>query len=537
MKTKYTIIGLALLATIATGGLWWWQAQPARASSTPALELTGVVEARRVPLAAEIGGQVRAVLVEEGQAVKSGQTLARIDTALLEAQLAQAKAAVAAAEANLDLSKAGARPEEIVTAQAVVDQAQAARDGAAKGYENALAILKNPQEIDAQVAQAQAARDSAQRILDQLRAGSRPEDIASAEAALAQAQASLQTTRDQLSTAKTEAASAVEQAANAVRQAQQNYSTAKWQYQYVLDTGNDPVQQKVPDPTTGKPRDNKLNDFQKQLYKDRLDAAELALRNAEQALGQAQLAAENARQAEVTGIQTAEAQAQAAEVTLTKLRNGPTKADLAVAQTAVANAQRTLDLARAMRENPQQLQAAVDAAEAQLTAAEAQLDQARARFELTQAGARPEQILAAEAQLAQARAAQQQIEVQIAKATITAPQDGVVLVRSVEPGQATLPGAMVLEIARLDRLELTVYLPEERFGTATPGQTVQVRVDAYPGRTFTGTVLRLADQAEFTPTSVQTKEDRSRLVYAAVVGLDNPDLALKPGMFAEVTFS
>lgn len=537
MRTKRTLIlSLVLLLALAGGGLWWWRARPASASSVPPLELTGVIEARRVPLAPEVGGRIETLLVEEGQQVTSGEVLAQIDTALLEAQLEQARAAVGVAQANLAQIKAGARAEEIAAAQAAVEQARAARDGAARAYENTLKILKNPQELEAQLVQVQAARDSAQRMLDQVRAGSRPEDIAAAEAGVAQAQAGVQTTRDQLSAAKTRAENAVEQAANALRLAQQNYSTAQWQYQYVLDTGIDPVQQKVQDPTTGKVIDNKLNDFQKQLYKDRLDAAAVALHNAEQALQQAQVAAESARQAEITGIQAAEAQAQTTAATLAKLRNGPRKTDLAVAQTALANAQRALDVARRIRDNPQQLQAAADAAQAQLAAAEAQLAQAQAQLDAIQAGARSEQIGVAEAQVAQARAAQHQIEVQIAKATIRAPQNGLVLSRSAEPGQTAAPGATLLEIARLDRLELTVYLPEGRFGSVTPGQAATIRADAYPGRTFAGTVLRLADQAEFTPTNVQTKEDRSRLVYAAVVGLDNPDLALKPGMFAEVTF-
>jgi HlyD family secretion protein len=113
----------------------------------------------------------------------------------------------------------------------------------------------------------------------------------------------------------------------------------------------------------------------------------------------------------------------------------------------------------------------------------------------------------------------------------------VILTRSAEVGQMALPGATVIEIGRLDQLELTIYLPEEQFGVIVPGQAVQVRVDAYSNRVFDGTVLRMAKEAEFTPTNVQTKEDRARLVYAVVIGLDNPNLALKPGMIADVDFA
>jgi HlyD family secretion protein len=85
-------------------------------------------------------------------------------------------------------------------------------------------------------------------------------------------------------------------------------------------------------------------------------------------------------------------------------------------------------------------------------------------------------------------------------------------------------------------LELRVYLPEDRFGLVTPGQLANVTVDTYPNREFVGTVLQVADEAEFTPSNIQTKEDRVRLVYAVVISLDNPDLALKPGIIADAEF-
>ena len=129
-----------------------------------------------------------------------------------------------------------------------------------------------------------------------------------------------------------------------------------------------------------------------------------------------------------------------------------------------------------------------------------------------------------------------ELDVQIGKQTLLAPWDGVVLTRSIEPGSTALPGSTLLEIGRLDRLELTVYLPEDKFGRVSPGQLANVSVDAYLDRTFDGVVLRLADEAEFTPTNVQTKEDRTRLVYAVTISLENPDLLLKPGMIADVTF-
>ncbi|HEX9373637.1 MAG TPA: efflux RND transporter periplasmic adaptor subunit, partial [Roseiflexaceae bacterium] len=453
--------------------------------------------------------------------------------ALLEAQLDQARAAVGVAEANLAQLKGGSREEDIAAAQAQVDQARAARDGAAKAYENTQKILNNPQELDAQVAQARAARDSARRTLDQVRAGSRQEDIAAADAALAQAQLNVQSTRDRLSLAKTQAEAQVQQAALALTQAQARYAQAKANWEYAHDTGNDPLTPKQIDPRTGEKKSVKLTDAGRANYYTQYVQAEAAMHQAEQAVQQAQVAADNAHQAEITGIQAAEAQAQGADATRAKLVNGASKENLAAAQTGLVNAQRMLDLALAMRENPQQLQAAVDAARAQHAAAEAQLAQAQARLDLARAGARPEQVQAAEAQLAQARAAQRQIEVQLAKTALTAPRAGMVLSRSLHEGEQAAPGAAVMTIGALDTVRLTIYIPETDIGRVRQGQKVDVTVDSFPGKVFEGTVTFIAQEAQFTPRNVQTKDERATTVFGVRVELANPDHTLKPGMPAD----
>jgi multidrug resistance efflux pump len=174
---------------------------------------------------------------------------------------------------------------------------------------------------------------------------------------------------------------------------------------------------------------------------------------------------------------------------------------------------------------------------AQVDAATGQHHLAAANLSALQNGAREEEIEAAQARVEAAQAQLDALDIQLSKLTVTAPWDGVILTRSAEVGQTALPGATLIEVGRLDQLELTVYLPEEKFGLLVPRQTVQVRVDTYPDRVFEGTVLRMANKAEFTPTNVQAKEDRTRLVYAVVISLDNPELALKPGMIADVDFA
>jgi HlyD family secretion protein len=186
--------------------------------------------------------------------------------------------------------------------------------------------------------------------------------------------------------------------------------------------------------------------------------------------------------------------------------------------------------------------------DANVSVAQASVDQAQRNYDKVKDGPDPDavllakdQVAVAEAHLASAKAqgdAQlQSIDLQLDKLEIKAPSSGVILARNVEPGETIVPGASLFQIGKLGALEVTVYLPEEEYARVSPGQQAQVKVDAYPGQTFTATVLRIADQAEFTPRNVSTVEGRKDTVYGIRLTIDNPDMALKPGMPADVTFT
>ncbi len=197
-----------------------------------------------------------------------------------------------------------------------------------------------------------------------------------------------------------------------------------------------------------------------------------------------------------------------------------------------------------------QASAAVSQTEASLVVAQAGLRADEARLDLLREGATTEQIALAEAQLAagqaQAAAAVDQVDAataglsvvdeQIARMTIVAPSDGVVLNRAVEPGEVALPGGTLLVLGDLDHLTVTVYLAEDRYGTIRVGQAARVTVDSFPGRDFAGTVQRIADKGEYTPRNVQTPAGRRAVVFAVKVAVENPDRALKPGMPADIVF-
>jgi HlyD family secretion protein len=120
-----------------------------------------------------------------------------------------------------------------------------------------------------------------------------------------------------------------------------------------------------------------------------------------------------------------------------------------------------------------------------------------------------------------------------AECTLVAPVDGVVVSRTREPGELVLPGASLLELGQLSKVYTWIYVPNEEVGRVRLGQKAALRADTYPDRVFDGVVARINDEAEFTPKSIQTKEDRTRLVYGVKVTIDNADRALMPGMPVE----
>ncbi len=119
---------------------------------------------------------------------------------------------------------------------------------------------------------------------------------------------------------------------------------------------------------------------------------------------------------------------------------------------------------------------------------------------------------------------------------LRAPLNGVVLERLFEPGELAMPGSTLLVLGDLNTLNLTVYVPEDRYGQVILGQAYPVTCDSFPRSTFEGVVTHIADQAEFTPRNVQTAEGRKTTVFAIRLSLANPGLTLKPGMPADVDF-
>ena len=185
----------------------------------------------------------------------------------------------------------------------------------------------------------------------------------------------------------------------------------------------------------------------------------------------------------------------------------------------------------------------VEYARGQVLVAQQRYDAAYARLLTLQTGADSPAVIAAAKALEQAKSALAQaeaslalIDAQIAKLTINAPMSGVVLTRNVEPGEFVQPGATTLTIGNINELTITVYIPEDRYGEISLGQSATLTVDSFPDVTFDATVIQIADKAEFTPRNVQTVEGRSSTVFAIKLSVQDPEGKLKIGMPADVIF-
>jgi HlyD family secretion protein len=131
----------------------------------------------------------------------------------------------------------------------------------------------------------------------------------------------------------------------------------------------------------------------------------------------------------------------------------------------------------------------------------------------------------------------EQLDDQIAKCRIVNPVKGTVLMKYAEENEITATGKPLYKIADLSEIILRAYVTGSQFAGIKTGQTVKVLVDAADGnyREYSGKLEWISDKAEFTPKTIQTKDERANLVYAIKIKVKN-DGVLKIGMYGEVKF-
>ncbi len=200
------------------------------------------------------------------------------------------------------------------------------------------------------------------------------------------------------------------------------------------------------------------------------------------------------------------------------------------------NAQRGVDLARENLENVRKKYQRIKALLEENSATQQQYDDIFTAYQAAQV-----QYDHAVTNLKALRAKEEQllaqldlIESQLRDATITAPITGTIIEKFIQPGEIARLGGPVVSMANLQKMWIKVFFKEPELGRIKLDSPAEIKISAYPDRSYPGRVSWISPKAEFTPKTVQTKEARSDLVYAVKVEVENPDGVLKIGMPADV---
>jgi HlyD family secretion protein len=239
-------------------------------------------------------------------------------------------------------------------------------------------------------------------------------------------------------------------------------------------------------------------------------------------------------------VRRQEAALRSAQATLRDLQKGARPQEIEDARAAVSSAEATRSMTEREYQRTDQLfrqnliaAQDVDRARQAFEVAKAQERSAREKLGLVLEGSRPDQIDAARWQVTQAESALAQAQSRLREAQVVSPIDGVVLRKNLEAGETANPGVPILTLVNPKDVWLRAYVPETEVGRLKVGDTATLRVDAFPNRVFTGRLIEIGSEAEYTPRNVQTKKERVNLVFRIKIQIDNPEGVLKPGLPAD----
>jgi membrane fusion protein YbhG len=167
-------------------------------------------------------------------------------------------------------------------------------------------------------------------------------------------------------------------------------------------------------------------------------------------------------------------------------------------------------------------------------AAEAKYKQADAVRQRIERGFRPEDVAAAKADYEHAQGELKAAEDRYRERQVVSPAPAYVEVLDVRPGDLIAPNTPIATLLERDQTYVRIYVPETRIGKVTVGQKADIKLDAFPGRTFPGVVEQINQKAEFLPRNVQTKEERVHQVLGVKLRIDDPDGKVRAGMAADV---
>lgn len=239
-------------------------------------------------------------------------------------------------------------------------------------------------------------------------------------------------------------------------------------------------------------------------------------------------------------LRQAQASVEQAEAQLKLLQAGARKIDIKLAQQQVELAEINLEHAQIEKDRIEKLYESNVATLQQYQQVNTSYDQALSQLNTSKDNlnkiknpVRPEEIESAKANVKRNIVGIDMIQKNIDDCTIISPVNGIVTKEYVETGEFVTPGASVLNISDLQTVKLVIYVTEEELGKVKLGQKADVTIDSYRDRLFKGEVIYISPEAEFTPKNIQTKEERTKLVYAVKIQIPNTDFTLKSGMPAD----
>lgn len=226
-----------------------------------------------------------------------------------------------------------------------------------------------------------------------------------------------------------------------------------------------------------------------------------------------------------------------AEAQLRDLQAGARPAEIAAAEAelraaeseltrTVADRDRILTLLRTGGVSTQEADAVRNAA----TVAEARRDRARDALRLIREGSRPQRIAAARAEVENARAALAAAEQAASDLVLTTPVNGVVMLRTAEPGEVIAAGMTTMTIGELAAPYVRIFVNQTLLPGVKLGAAAEGVLDGLPDVRFRGTVVAINPKAEFTPRVALTDEERADLLFGVKVVFRDSSGALKPGL-------
>ena len=224
------------------------------------------------------------------------------------------------------------------------------------------------------------------------------------------------------------------------------------------------------------------------------------------------------------------------------LKEGARKEDLRQGEEALKQAQINLDLAKQNKERMTNLlnsksitQKQYDDAIAMYEIAVAKFNAAEQNYKKLQNFARPEELKQAEANLNRMVASVNLIKKNLSDCYVTSPSNGFIVKKFIEKGETVGAMSSLFQVADLQNVKLVIYIPETKLSKVKLGQVAEITTDTYPDKVYKGKVSFISPEAEFTPKNIQTKEERTKLVYKVKIKVVNKNFELKDGMPADVT--